>query len=317
MTADAITLSISTPEGLIAAVPNVLGFHPHESIVVITVTAEHSLGVTLRIPLDTDPDTILDALNSVTETGIATAMVVVVGPGAAADHEPAYRTVRSALEGNGVVVAAGLWAQATTGNQRWSSYDNPALHGTTSDSSATLLSAELAMRGLRVHDSIHELAALLAPEPADVLRARGHQAAALAEDGHTGDVNDLVRLVEQTAADPAAPLTMDLPRLALALTARDAPNVCATLVVEGHGRAVEHVMTLLARGLPDRFRACAAALAALAAYDNGNGAFARLCVEAALEADPAHMLAQLMNAVIASSFPPHELRKLLHEAVAA
>lgn len=70
-------------------------------------------------------------------------------------------------------------------------------------------------------------------------------------------------------------------------------------------------LTALTRSLSDEWVAPAAATLAALAWQEGDGAFARIAAGRALEADPANTLANLIDAAAGSGMPPYAWRQVL------
>ncbi|OLT48585.1 hypothetical protein BJF85_12455 [Saccharomonospora sp. CUA-673] len=74
--------------------------------------------------------------------------------------------------------------------------------------------------------------------------------------------------------------------------------------------AAERLWRVLVRATPDPERAEPAALLAYSAYLRGEGALASMAVAKARQADPGHLLATLLEQVVARGMPPEQLAGL-------
>ncbi|MCC3330993.1 DUF4192 family protein [Nocardia abscessus] len=74
---------------------------------------------------------------------------------------------------------------------------------------------------------------------------------------------------------------------------------------------------MLTRSLTGRYRAEAAVLLTYSAHLRGDGTLARLAITIALEADPTHIIARLVNAALERALPPGVAHRFARFAVAA
>lgn len=116
------------PSELVAALPYLLGFHPRDSLVVVTLRPGEppTIGVVLRadLPPPGEEEAFAEQLcTPLAATGDGTVIIVVVGGPSCVPA--AVAVLRAALQQLGVVVAHTVWAAATTPGAAWSTLDAP------------------------------------------------------------------------------------------------------------------------------------------------------------------------------------------------
>ncbi|MFG1794727.1 DUF4192 domain-containing protein [Nocardia sp. NPDC049149] len=102
----------------------------------------------------------------------------------------------------------------------------------------------------------------------------------------------------------------ELAELAAALRDRSVRDAMFALAVGEHAEAAEALWATLTRALSGGDRAEAAALLGYSAYARGDGPMAGIALEAALEAEPDHPLALLLDASLNLGMRPEQLRRL-------
>ena len=101
--------------------------------------------------------------------------------------------------------------------------------------------------------------------------------------------------------------------LANALKVPEVREVCLAMAVPAHtpeAREAERLWLTLVRELPAPERAEPAVLLGYTAFIRGDGAFAGMALDNALEACPDHLLAGLLRKVLDHGFPPERLLAL-------
>ncbi|MEU7222181.1 DUF4192 domain-containing protein [Nocardia iowensis] len=102
----------------------------------------------------------------------------------------------------------------------------------------------------------------------------------------------------------------EIAELAAALRDRAVRDTMFALAVGDHAVAAEGMWAALTRALTGRDRAEAAALLGYSAYVRGDGPLAGIALEAALDADPDHPLATLLETSLIVGMRPEQLRRL-------
>ncbi|MGH4012534.1 MAG: DUF4192 domain-containing protein [Pseudonocardiaceae bacterium] len=319
-------IRLSDPAELIAAVPHLLGFHPHDSVILLALHGTR-LGLTLRADLvDTQlapalAEQMLLPVARQRPTGVA---LVVIGGALSSDGNPPYHplvdVVDSVFAAAGLPVVHGVWAAATAGGALWRCYDDPRCAGTVADPAATPLAAATVAAGGVTFGDRDELAGLLLAEEPAVLQRRalllqaadaehpmsaGLRARRLArlEELHREASTGQVELSDRTVAEVAS-----------ALCDHRVRDACLRWCTGPGAVAAERLWLALVRATPAPQRAEPAALLALVAYLRGDGALAGLALDAALRSCPDHSLSGLLRAALDGGLPPEVLRTVAVDA---
>ena len=316
----------TSPEDLLALVPSLLGFHPEDSLVVLTVGLAGE-PVHARVDLPRDPrevDGLAAHLTGVAVRNGVTHVAVV----AYTDDAPLARTVVEALlarlHGESVALVCSVradgerwWAMAVGGDT-----DAP---GTRYDVRSHPLMVAAVVEGAVVLGSRQELAASL--EVGDAAEARvisAHADAVVARLRHaatrSGEVGAARRLLggeSRWVAHRVRRFLDDGERL----DGRDVARLVALMALSygirdvawaeiSRTNAVRHVDLWrdVVRRAPASLRAAPASLLGFAAWQSGNGALAWCAVECAQEAEPGYSMAGLLTQVLAGGLPPSAWR---------
>lgn len=322
-------IRLSDPSELIAAVPHLLGFHPHESVVLLALHGK-SLGLTLRADLvaaDQAPrlaEQLLPPIVRQRPTGVA---LVVIGGDGAPDGDLPHRVLVSALDdvltGAGLPIVHAAWTTETASGAPWRCYEDPLCAGTVADPATSPLAAATVAAGAVTFGSREELAALLAAEdPAALHRRAVLLDAADAEHPMSARVvgQRLARLTGlYRAAATGDPELSDsiIAEVASALCDHRVRDACLPWCTDSGAAAAERLWLALVRATPAPERAEPAALLALTAYLRGDGALASVALDAALHACPHHSLSGLLRAALDGGLPPELLRGVARDAAAA
>jgi hypothetical protein len=322
-TAPATRVRLTDPSELIAAVPHLLGFHPRDSLVVISLDGRR-LGMTLRADL-VDPEHRELLAEQLTAPLVHQQHGGPGGdPGAGTlPHRCLVDAVDDVLAAEGIGVQHALWAASTSPGVPWCCYDEPGCAGTVGDPASSPMAAATVAAGAVTFASREELAGLLTPDPAEALARRGRLLAA-ADAEHPLDPATAARRVERLgqlhAAVAGGALVLDdaaVVEVASALCDHRVRDGCLAWSVGAGGAAAEQLWLALVRATPAPERAEPAALLACTAYLRGDGALAGLALEVALAACPEHALAGLLRAALDGGLPPDLLRSVARDAAAA
>ncbi len=323
------TVRVGGPGDLLALVPAVLGFHPQDSVVVLTVgDAAHRFHA--RADLPDDPVGIEELATYLARVagwhGLSRAATVLYTADAGLADAVAGE-LAGRLAGSGVRLVCAIRAD---GERWWRCDGAPDAPGTPYDLSSHPLLASAALEGRLVLSSRRELDDSLVGDPR---AAAGVDA--LAAELVTRLADDLDRAtperrrrrlvaeghwlrgrVRGALADGGALGGPDLARLltllSVSLELRDVAWAEMT-----HDNAGRHVALWLdaVRRAPVHLRAAPAALLGFAAWLSGQGALAWCAVDCARAAEPDYGLAELLGQALAGAVPPSAWQPIPAEAL--
>lgn len=310
------------PADLLALVPSLLGFHPEDSVVVLTV-GDAAQPFHARVDLPTDPvavDDLAGHLAEVARRNATTRLALLVYCDDAGLAEALSVALECRLDGTGTDLVCAVRADG----RRWWVLDGWAdAAGVAYDVRSHPWTAQAVVEGTVVLSSRQELAdslvgtdleetariAGLADEVAAGLRRatrrqlvpEGRWVRArvrrFLEDGERLDPHDAARLC-----------TM----MAVSLEVRDVAWAEMT-----HDNAAHHVDLWrdVVRRVPEELRAAPAAMLGFAAWLSGNGALAWCAVDRAQQAEPGYGLAGLLTQALAGAVPPSAWRPFPPDAL--
>ena len=299
------SLRLTCPEDLIAAAPSLLGFHPHDSVVLIAA-GRPSFQARVDVPRLDDPDDDVEEVVALLETPVARhGIAAVVLLYFCADHARALRVHRPLLrvrQERGVRVPEALHVTPTRyaslvepGHPRWQPYDvggHPLL-------------AEAVFEGRQIHVDRAALAAEVSGDR-EAARALGGALArtrfepALAEAAWAAAT--MAGLVEEDAEPDETTAARLIGALAIP-EVRDAHWV-------GHSgpdaAAHARVWSGLLRRCPDRCLPAVASLTAMLRFRSGDGARAWCALDRAPDA-AGHSLGSLVTELLTRGISPAEV----------
>jgi Domain of unknown function (DUF4192) len=329
-----VKVSLREPAQLIAAVPFLLGFRPADSLVILGHggPAGKSIRPVLRLDLPS-PALEREAVELMTESfarhpGKAVTILIVgrypghSPPPGRLPHTRLVKKLKAGFRGVGRPVDHAVWLPEFRGGARWKCYHQPPCTGVLPDEASTVLAAVAVSQGIVTFGSREEMERqLVADDPVAVKnRARLLDI--------TPDLLDFGVDSERTLAERFAQVRAALDqvgrgelafsddqvvRLARALADERVRDGClVTAVPAGSERSTqaERLWLELVRRVPAPERAEPAVLLAYAAFLRGDGTFASMALENAMEACPGHRLAGLLWRCIHLGVPPERLRNL-------
>jgi hypothetical protein len=340
---------IADPGELAAALPQLLGFHPHESVLLVGLGGPSGgrVGLTVRgdLPARAASPAVAEALaRSVASDDPATVVVAVVSEapddddllgrppgevGAGLPHRAVVHDAVVALAALGIPVRDTLLVR----RGRWWSYDCP--HrccapdaGTPLPGGVTELQAASVATGVVVEP---DRAAL----QARIRRLDGAAMAAMeALTWRTGDRHARARRADPDAVaerswatvrrvaarcrpgrDGVVPVPdRDVARVLWALADVRVRDRALGLALGEDAAAAETLWTECTRRAPAPLDAAPATLLAVSAWLRGDGAMANVALERALDSRPTYSLAVLLAQGLATCLPPAALRELITAA---
>ena len=320
--------------GLVAAtVPHLLGFHPSDSLVLVTLTDRDPPGIGVTIRVDLPPPWHVElAARSLVEplvvNDVAAASLILTGssredpatprggwtePDATGPpHRPLVAAMSQELADAGIKVLHALWLPRYEAGQTWWCYEDPECSGQLPDPGSTPLAVASVVAGDVTYRDREALAATLAPVAPSTLRRT-----AVLLSGRPPDAvppKPLSLLLEAmpdadelVGADACARVA----ELICALWPPDVRTACLTMAIDERAPGAERLWTALTRAAPAPWRAEPACLLAVSAYARGAGALASMATAIALEADPDHGFASLLDQALRLGLPRKEVRRML------
>lgn len=329
------SVRISDPADLIAAIPALLGFRPHRSLVALCLGGTPSVIRTVMrhdLPegvLTTGDRVALERMALVCEGADCDAVIAVVVDDRTAapddDRAPGGPLVDAPLDCLGAclseVAVPLVAAYATTGIDAgrpwWGVLGDPRC-GVVADPRASEVAAAQVLRGRQIRTSRAELEHLLRPRGhedrrrmARLLATARHPSSRTVPRGNRAALEFvLARVAGRGAAGPLA--DEDVAAIAVALENLAVRDCMLGLAVTAEADGVEQAWVEMARALPGRSRADPATLLAFSAYARGDGPMAGVALAVALAADPRHRLAGLLDAALRGGVRPDAIVDLAH-----
>jgi hypothetical protein len=320
------TFTAKSPADLLALVPCVLGFHPEDSLVMLTLgdAADHFHA---RIDLPRDADDLAEVVGSlhqvVTRHRVRRVVLVAYSEDQCVALELSDR-LRGALEVDGVTVVEAIRADG----ERWYSLTGCTgsccpVEGTPYDLGSHPFTAQSVLDGQVTLGSRQELADSLIgtdPDAVDEVETAADQAMSrftaacrhpLGPSDPEGARRHLVQegqwvaeRVRRFLADGLSLDADDAGRLLVALVAIEIRDVAWAEMTRANARRHVDLWRDLVRRTPRDLMAAPAGLLGFAAWLSGDGALAWCAVERCQEAEPDYRLAALLTDALAGAVPP-------------
>ena len=325
---DKLPVRATGPADLLALVPSLLGFHPEDSVVVLTV-GDATQPFHARVDLPTDPVGVEDLAAHLAEVaarnGVTRLAVVVysddAGLAEAVTHELDSRLLRTCADLVCAVRADGERWWPLAGRVTGRVAGPVAGPGTAYDVGSHPLMAQAVMDGTVVLGNRQELADTLVgsdPDEADEVAAMADEVLlCLATRQRLVTEGRWVRDRVCRFLDDGERLdSHDVARLATLVTASVEIRDVAWAEMD-HDNAGRHVDLWrdVVRRVPVELRAASAALLGFAAWLSGHGALAWCAVDCAQDAEPGHSLAGLLTQALAGALPPSVWRPFPRDAL--
>ncbi|MGH3443995.1 MAG: DUF4192 domain-containing protein [Nocardioidaceae bacterium] len=308
------TLRAKSPVDVLALVPYVLGFHPEDSLVLITVGPTRLPGqpVNARVDLPSTPediDTVAGGLAALAVRGGVTRAVVVCYSSDAMLADTAARNLRDRLKAGGIDVPVSIRADG----ERWfclsdCGCDTPS-GGAPYDLSGHRFTAEAVLDGKVTYGSRAELAeSLIGNDPDEVERVQEAAADALRRAGSRSFLVAEGHWVAQRARrfldDEQRLDTEEVGRLLAAVSVTEVRDVAWAEMTRDNAPGHVALWRDVVRRAPLDLLAPAASLLGFAAWLSGSGALAWCAVERAFTSDPDYSLATLLSQALEDAVPP-------------
>ncbi|RRQ28921.1 DUF4192 domain-containing protein [Rhodococcus sp. Eu-32] len=347
--ASSVTVRLDAPGELIAALPAMLGFVPQRSLVLIclriddggTITAGTVMRHDLDVPecrrfADTTlyviPDRMLEVIDRFAtqceREDVLDAIAVVVddrgaatmsGPVGDARYEVLAQCVIDDFGARGTDVLRVLFTPEIAAGAEWASLDGMEEWGRVGDPRTSPVALAYAMEGRFVQPSRERLADAVQPVDDETSRRVADLMPQARGERHDSDGTHLSRILDildraHTHSPDAAPvldITADTAAtIGAALGRLPVRDSLLALVLTEMAHVAEMLWATLTRVLPAPERATAACLLAFSAYSRGDGAMAVIALEVALDADPEHSLARLLDRSLSAGAGPALIREV-------
>jgi len=329
-TGPAATQRLRSAADLVAAIPYLLGFHPADSLVLISTRSAGQLGVdfTLRVDLP-PPSAVADLAEELAEVVCAQRceemLLVVVGADprveVAPDRPPPraelVAAVVEACAAAGALAWATIWVAELAADAPWRCYGACGCAGELSDPACSPVAAAAVVAGQVTYADRAELERVVAPGNPAVLRRREAllnrrmEELCLAGSGFAAGPEELATLerwIDVAAVDRPQLRDEDVVRLCLALSDPMVRDAAFGFAFEARAGAAERLWGTLVTESPDPEAAEAAVLLAHSALMRGDGALAGVALRRAQEAWPGHPLSAMVQSALQSGCGPDELR---------
>lgn len=303
---------------VIESLVGALGFQPVESLVVVTVQGG-AMGCVMRVDLadaavEGAPQQLADLAVRNGAEGVVAVVVSAEGAGCrmCGDQFRALaRDLTAALQRRGArLLGAGVVDRVEAGG-RWHCVDGCGVSGVLDDPANSPMAAAALAAGHRMYGTREELKASVAVDVeqaaalAPMLSGAGTRVECVAV-----AVREVVAVVRRMA-EGALPSEAELAEVAASLVDVRVRDALFTMADSEEAAGAEELWSLLARSLPQPFRAEALTLLAFSAYLRGEGPLVGVALEAVLAEDPAHRMAGLLDTALQSGVRPDEIRGLL------
>ncbi|GAA2561477.1 DUF4192 domain-containing protein [Mycolicibacterium diernhoferi] len=322
MTTQPRGLDIGRPASLIAALPAVLGFVPEHSLAVVTVDNAGpgaELGAVMRVDLSAGLAENTDHLAEVVGAGGPEGAIAVIidefgseCEACGTDHLELADALARSLAEEGVDLFAVLVVDRVAAGGRWFCADGCGANGVVDDPEASPLAAAAVLDGRRLYRRRADLQEIIAVTDSDrserlAQTIAGHArfeptAAQVRETAH------LAMVVAARLADGTEPADAELVRLARGLSDPRVRDILYALAVGAAAADAEALWAMMARVLPEPARPDVLVLLAFSAYARGDGPLAGIALEAALQLDPRHRMAAMLDSALQSGMRPEQIR---------
>lgn len=308
---------------LIASTPTILGYFPHQSLVVMTFRHGH-LGATTAIDLPSDNARTLATLTDWAVTVRAEAAVAIVvdadadTPAGLIAHRDLTQALDYALSLRDIRLLATHVVPQISAGAKWICGDGCGADGLVDDPATTPVAIVGVVTGRHVYASQSALHA--AVDIVDVQRA-----AALADliPANTGTAvpDDCDDQTARQAVEHAVAVAKRVSRggqlrdadyveLARTLTNARVRDMLLGLVVTSKAPRAEVLWTVLARSLPHPWRVEALVMLGFFAFARGDQPLAGAAVAAALQSSPAHRMADTLDVALRTGRLPKRIWEL-------
>ncbi|ORA28227.1 DUF4192 domain-containing protein [Mycobacterium aquaticum] len=318
---DTAQFGLDRPGTLIAALPAVLGFVPVHSLVLVTVD-DGALGCVMRVDLSPDIGVRIDHLAEVASAAAPQTAIAVFVDENGADCQQCNDEFRELaailaerLAAGGIELLGAHVVDRVEAGGTWHCADGCGSHGVVEDPSASPLAAAAVLDGRRLYRRREELQQIVEADSvrgARLARVIDELPAAPRTRGRArvrADIEAAIAAADRFA-DGRPPSDGEMARIAVSLTDPQVRDTLYALAVGDSAGPAESLWAELARALPPPWRAEALVLLAFSAYVRGDGPLTGVSLDAALDCDPEHRMAGMLDTALQSGMRPEQVREL-------
>ncbi len=327
---------VSDPGELIAAIPALLGFHPSNSVVALSLMGasastlgpvmRHDYFPSVRGKPARQMSAALRQFAAVCDGEGARAVVLVVITDCSAAETLIDETIELAevfedmLGGTCVELADVLCTAAIESGQPWTSVMRSIHRGTLPDPASSSVAAAQVLGGRVIRRSREELVrwvhgaarnhGTIARLIASRRESSAHSGGPSGETAVQRRIDLVLEHVRRVAAGAHCPDPQECADLVVALTDVRVRDVVLGLAITSVAAHAEQLWLVLTHEVPSPERAWPATLLGFFAYVRGDGPLAGVALSAALSADSEHTLAGLLDLSLQSGMRPDGIRDL-------
>ncbi len=337
---DQPVLKLRRPDDVLTAVPYLLGFHPHRSLVVLGLCGpRRRVGVTMRVDLDMGADELVRAVVRALENDSDDeAFVLLYDPDEGPDDrgtpgQALVRRLRRELRATRIRlrdayrISDGHWWSYLCRNPRCCPPGGAPVP-TPEAADSSVVAATAVHSGMTALPDREALRRTLEP-PAPWIRAAGEQALERLGDllverlqtaGTQGVLDEFLERIRTLVVrfeDRRAELTADeAAAVALGLHSLTVRDRVVTWTIGDRAEALQRLLVEVVRRVGPPENVPVATVLAWSAYLKGNGGLANVALEIVFAADPEYSLARLLDQALQNGLPPEILRRSTEQAAA-
>ncbi|MFE1595456.1 DUF4192 domain-containing protein [Nocardia sp. NPDC058705] len=318
---------------LIAAIPAMLGFVPTRSLVMALLSADatpegaQSIRAVMRFDIDDAADPAgVQHLAAVVEAvclreNLTSTMLVAV------DDRPNASTIAEDvlhhLNQVGIEPSYAWWAEAIVTGAEYKDLLALDRGGRVDDPHASTVAFAYVLEGNQIYGSRDELADLLTPNADLAAQMQPHIGGAadryrdnIAEGNDAEHGNAFRRdaiewlLAQISAGDPTSLTAEDLATIVALLRDRIVRDIMFGLAGTEHRGTAEALWRQIASATEGSDHAAVATLFGYSAYHHGDTVVAAIAITAALQADPNHVMANLLDHALRDCIRPDQIRRM-------
>jgi len=319
-----------TAADLVAAIPYLLGFHPADSLVLVSTHSAGQPGVEFTLRVDLPPTWAVSEMAAELARVVCAQrcdelMLVVVGgaggPPGRGGQPPRAEVVAEVAEActvAGASVWSEIWVAELAAGAPWRCYGDCGCAGALPDPASTPMAAAAVVAGQVTYADRAELERVVAPGEPSVLRRRAallnRRIDELSREGADALSSSreafaaVEHWVDVAAVDRPQLADEDVVRLCLALSDPLVRDAAFGYAFDGRAVAAERLWSTLVSEAPDPESAEAAVLLAHSALMRGDGALAGMALARAQLAWPGHRLSGMVRSALDAGCGPDQLR---------